>query len=154
MVSDDADRGGLFGPIRSMQRSLVRGGLSVQRQLADDVLESLETMEDFSRRTRLSSHYSAVRAVDRLEDVHPADDASLDPLYDGVGQTFDALADADDQATTVVSDAVERTADVTEELGEQYLEASETTCDPVVEWFRDPLVDADTADYPNAASDD
>jgi hypothetical protein len=157
MVSDDVDRGGLFGPVLSMQRSLVRGGLGLQRQLAEDVLEGLENLEDFGRRTRLSSHYAAVRAVDRIEAAHPDDEASLDTLYDGVGWTFETLADVDDRAVGTVSDAVERTADATEELGERYLEASETTCEPLVDRLGDPL--GETAPehgygYEGAAADD
>ncbi|WP_276257928.1 hypothetical protein [Haloglomus litoreum] len=139
MVSDDVDRGGLFGPVLSMQRSLVRGGLGVQRQIAEDVLEGLESLEQFSRRTRLSSHYAAVRAVDQIEEAHPSDEASLDTLYDGVGRTFETLADVDDRAASTVSEAVERTADATEELGERYLEVSETTCEPLVDRLGDSL---------------
>lgn len=155
MVSDDVDRGGLFGPVLSMQRSLVRGGLGIQRQVAEDVLEGLENLEEFGRRTRLSSHYSAVRAVDQLEEAHPSDDASLDTLYDGVGRTFETLSEVDDRATTAVSDAVETTADVTEGLGERYLEASETTCDPLVRSLDDPFsARPHEYGYDGAAADD
>lgn len=155
MVSDDADGGGLFGPVLSMQRSIVRGGLEFQRQVAENVLEGIESLEDISRRTRLSSHYTAVRAVDRLEDAHPDDEASLDPVYEGVGQTFETVAEADGRATAIASDAVETTTEVTEGLGERYLEVSETTCDPFVDRIRDPLPDDESGmTYQRAASDD
>jgi hypothetical protein len=145
MVSGDADRGGLFGPVLSMQRSLVRGGLGVQRQLAEDVLDGIGNLGDLSRRTRLSSHYAAV----------PADDAALDTLYDGVGRTFERLAEADDRATSAMSDAVETSADVTEELGERYLEVSETTCGPLADQLG--AMEAEAAHgygYEGAAADD
>jgi len=155
MVSDDADRGGLFGPVLSMQRSLVRGGLGVQRTVAEDVLDGIENLGDLSRRTRLSSHYAAVRAVDQIEEAHPDDDAALDTLYDGVGRTFERLAEADARATSAMSDAVETGADVTEELGERYLEVSETTCGPLADHLG--ATEADAAHgygYEGAAADD
>jgi len=132
MVPGDTGSG-LFGPVFEMQRSLVRGGLGAQRRVADTLLERIESLEDLSRRTRLSSHYTAVRAVDQLEEIHPDEEASLDPLYDGVGRTFETLATVDDGAATAATDTIETAADVAEEAGERYLEASETTCEPLLE---------------------
>lgn len=143
--------GGLFGPVFDMQRSLVRGGLGVQRRVAEDLLDRVDSLADFSRRTRLSSHYTAVRAVDQLEDIHPDEEASLDPLYDGVGQAFEALATVDDGATTAAADTVETVAGVADEAGERYLDASETTCEPLLEGPDD--TEPTYGDYGPAADD-
>jgi hypothetical protein len=138
MVSDDTDAGGLFGPILSSHRTLVESGLQLQRRVTDDLLGGVERVESFTRRTRLSSHYAAVRAVDRIEEAHPNEEATLDPLYDGVGRTFETLAEVDDGATTAVTDAVETTAETAEAVGEGYLDLSASACEPVLERLGDP----------------
>jgi hypothetical protein len=150
MVSDDTGSG-LLGPVFEMQRSLVQGGLGVQRRVAEDLQDRIESLEDLSRRTRLSSHYTAVRAVDQLEEIHPDEEASLDPLYDGVGRTFEALATVDDGAATAAADTIETVADVADEAGERYLDASETTCEPLVEGLDD--TEPAAGDYGPAADD-
>jgi hypothetical protein len=129
---------GLLSPLRSFHRAVVRGGIGLQRDLAETVLAHVNGSENVRRRARLSSHYLAVRMVDQLETAHPDEDASLDPLYDGVGRTFEVLTDLDDRATDTAVGAVETTQDVAEDVGERYLEASESTCGPLVDLLDEP----------------
>jgi hypothetical protein len=154
MSADDSGGGGLFGPVLSMQRAVVESGLELQRQAAERTLDRIEAFEGFSRRTRLSSHYSAVRVVDGLEAAHPADDPNLDPLYDGVGRTFEVLTDLDDRATDTAADAVSATRDATERVGEEYLALSESTCDPLTEVLDGPDAGTDIDVTVDAPADD
>ena len=115
--------GGPLGPLRSLQRAVVRGGIGLQRDLAESVLDHVDESEAVRRRARLSSHYLAVRTVDQLETAHPDDDAELDPLYDGVGRTFEVLTDLDDRATDTAVGAVETTAAISERVTRRTLGA-------------------------------
>jgi hypothetical protein len=132
-TGSNPEHAGSACPLDAVRRAAAEGGVGLQRDLADRALAQLDRAEEHRRRARLSSHYTAVRAVDQLEEIHPDEEASLDPLYDGVGRTFDALATVDDGAVTAAADGIEVVADVADEAGERYLDVSETTCEPLLE---------------------
>jgi hypothetical protein len=121
-TTSDPERAGASCPLDAFRRAAAEGGVGLQRDLADEALTQLDRAEDHRRRARLSSHYAAVRAVDQLETAHPDDEASLDPLYDGVGRTFEVLTDLDDRAGDAAVSAVETAAAVSERLTRRVLE--------------------------------
>lgn len=120
-TSDEWGARGPFGPARALRRTVVRDGVALQRDVEESLLEEIERAEDRCRRVRLSSHYAAVRGVDQVETLHPDDEPPTDPLYDGVGRTFEALTDLDDRATETAITTVETVTTLSERLTRRVL---------------------------------
>jgi hypothetical protein len=118
-TSDDAGgtgQDGPVGPLCTLQRATLRRSIERQRHAADSLLRQVGWTERHSRRARLSSHYAAVRGVDRVAELHPREDPSVDPLYDGVGRAFELLTDLDARANRSLTNAIETTATLSERL--------------------------------------
>jgi hypothetical protein len=128
MSTDGRRRGGLLGPLCAVQRAVVEGGVGLQREIADRLLDRIEAAEDASRRRRLAAHYAAVQAVDRIEDAHPDEEASLDALYDGVGRTFDVAGTLDQHTNEFATRTVENTVGLSERASDAYLATAERGC--------------------------
>lgn len=137
MSTDGRRRGGALGALFSIQRAVVEGGVGLQRQIADRGLDRMEDVEDASRRRRLAAHYAAVQAVDRIEDAHPDEAASLDALYDGVGRTFDVVGTLDQQTNEFATRTVENTVGLSERASGAYLDATERGCGSLAAGGRD-----------------
>lgn len=120
-TSDQGGVGGPLGPVCALRRAAVRDGVALQRSVADSLLREVARSEDHRRRLRLSSHYAAVRAVDQVETHHPGEEPPTDPLYDGVGRTFEVLTDLDDRATETALSTVETAAGLSERLTRRVL---------------------------------
>jgi hypothetical protein len=120
-TSDEGGVGGPLGPVCALRRAAVREGVELQRSVADSLLAEVDRSEDHRRRLRLSSHYAAVRAVDQVETAHPDEEPPTDPLYDGVGRTFEVLTDLDDRATETAASTVETAAALSERLTRRVL---------------------------------
>ena len=105
-------------------RAVVEGGLDIQREVADRLLDRLDGVEEARRRRRLASHYAAVQAVDRIEDAHPEEDSSLDPLYDRVRRTFGIVRSLDRRTHDLAADTVRNTTTVSERVVEGCIDAT------------------------------
>ncbi|WP_254823029.1 hypothetical protein [Haloglomus halophilum] len=120
-TSDEGGVGGPLGPVCALRRTVTREGVSLQRDVEESLLEEIERAEDRCRRVRLSSHYAAVRGVDQVETLHPDEEPPTDPLYDGVGRTFEILTDLDDRARESAITTVETAATLSERLTRRLL---------------------------------
>jgi hypothetical protein len=131
MSTRDAGSGGTaaLDSLFTVPRAVVEGGLDIQREVADHLLDRIDGVDDARRRRRLASHYAAVQAVDRIEDAHPDEDPSLDPLYDGVGRTFDIVRSLDRRTHELATDTVRNTTTVSERLVGTCVEATEFRTD-------------------------